>query len=173
MPTDPSQHAEKRNWIETIGNYIPGFHGYLQSEYRRESDYLARTWIADKLQECKSAIDDFGRKLVERGEIDELPTCERFRNRIDGLINKLRSDVRGYAGMFDFVRIGETQLEQVYALEMELMQEVDQFNTAMKELPSDDQPPSDAIPPRFTQFESIEQNYKKRGELLEGLQEAQ
>ena len=171
MP-DPSQHADKRNWMETIGNYIPGFRGYLQSEYRRESDYLARTWIADKLHECKSAVDDYGRKLVERGEIDELPTCERFRNRLDGLVNKLRSDVRGYAGMFDYVRIGEEHLEQVYAVEMELMKEVEAFHAAMKELPSSDLPPGEAISPLFTQFESIEQHYKKRGEILEGLQEA-
>lgn len=171
MPTDPSQHAENRGWIESIANWIPGFHGYLQKEYRRESDALARGWIADRLQESKIAIDNFGRKLVERGEIDELPTCERFRNRIDGLINKLRSDVRGYSGMFDYVQIGETELEAVYALEMELMREVETFNTNMKQLPASSAPPSEAIPPLFEQFEAIELKYKRRGELLEGLKE--
>jgi hypothetical protein len=171
MPTDPSQHAESRNWLESIANWIPGFHGYLQKEYRRESDALARGWIADRLQECKLAIDNFGRKLVERGEIDDLPACERFRNRIDGMINKLRSDVRGYSGMFDYVKVGEAELEAVYALEMELMREVEVFTATMKELPASTVPPSEAIPPLFAQFEVIEQKYKRRGELLEGLKE--
>ena len=172
MSTDPSQHAQNRNWLETIANYIPGFHGYLQREYRRESDALARTWLADRLQVCKTAIDNFGRKLVERGEIDDLPACERFRNRIDGMMNKLRSDVRGYSGMFDYVRIGETELEAVYALEMELMKEVEEFSLVMKELPNSTEPPAEAVPPLFAQFEAIEEKYKRRSELLEGLQES-
>ena len=172
MPTDPSEHADSRTWFETIANWIPGFHGYLQREYRRESDALARTWLADKLQECKGAIDNLGRKLVEKGEIDDLPACERFRNRIDGVINKLRSEVRGYSGMFDFVQIGEAELEAVYAVEMELMRDVENFTTRMKELPAAVEPPSEAIPPLFEEFEAIEQKYKQRGEILEGLKES-
>src|SRR5262245_518811 len=54
---DPSRHAESRNWIESLARHIPGFKGYLEKEYRRDSDHLARTWIADQLQKSKTALD--------------------------------------------------------------------------------------------------------------------
>ncbi len=39
---EPERHAEKRNFVESILRHIPGFRGYLEKEYRRDSDYLAR-----------------------------------------------------------------------------------------------------------------------------------
>ena len=35
---DASEHAKDRNWIEDILRVVPGFRGYLEKEYRRESD---------------------------------------------------------------------------------------------------------------------------------------
>ncbi len=52
MP-EPRQHAQSRGWIESIGRRIPGFKGYLEKEYRRDSDALQRTWLADRLQRAK------------------------------------------------------------------------------------------------------------------------
>ena len=49
MP-EPRQHAQSRGWIESILRRIPGFKGYLEKEYRRDSDALQRTWLADRLQ---------------------------------------------------------------------------------------------------------------------------
>ena len=64
MP-EPRDHSEKRNWIETILRNIPGFRGYLEKEYRRESDDLQRDWLADRLERSKRAIDDVTRALAD------------------------------------------------------------------------------------------------------------
>ncbi|MCA9155583.1 MAG: hypothetical protein KDA38_12380, partial [Planctomycetales bacterium] len=58
-PIDPAAHRDRRNLVESVLNWIPGFHGYLQKEYRRESDYLARTWLADRLQRAKRPLDEY------------------------------------------------------------------------------------------------------------------
>ncbi len=82
MP-DPQQHGEHRNLVESVLRYIPGFHGYLEKEYRRESDQLARTWLVDQVQCGKRGLDDFTRTLTDAGRLDELTLCERFRTRLD------------------------------------------------------------------------------------------
>ena len=56
MP-EPRDHTEDRNWIEAVLRYVPGFRGYLEKEYRRESDDLQRDWLADRLQRSKRAIN--------------------------------------------------------------------------------------------------------------------
>ena len=45
---DPEHHAEGRNFVESILRHVPGFRGYLEKEYRRESDYLLRTAMASR-----------------------------------------------------------------------------------------------------------------------------
>ena len=42
--------------MESILRKIPGFRGYLEKEYRRESDHLARTWLADRVGQCKTGL---------------------------------------------------------------------------------------------------------------------
>ena len=124
MSPDPSRHASNRNWFESILRYVPGFRGYLEKEYRRESDYLARTWMADRLQRSKVGLDDFMRALVDAANLDVLPPCERLRSKLDGLISRIRSAVRGYSGIFDFdgfvgnivLKFGESCMTSVLGL---------------------------------------------------------
>ena len=54
---DPERHAENRGWIESKLRKIPGFRGYLEKEYRRESDYVVRAWMAELLQKSKVTLE--------------------------------------------------------------------------------------------------------------------
>ena len=94
---DPSQHAAQRNRIEEIRRQLPGFRGYLEKEYRRDSDTLARTWIADQLQRSRCGIDAVTRALADGGNIDKLPDFDRLRVKLDHLISRVRSAVHGYS----------------------------------------------------------------------------
>ncbi len=171
MP-DPQRHAENRNLVEKILNYIPGFRGYLQKEYRRESDHLARQWLADRLQQAKRGLDDYQRALVEAGKLDALPPCERLRSRLEGLMNQIRGAVRGYSGFFDYVRVDEQRLDQVYELDMALMKEVENLSTSLEQLgaavpESSPQPVNDLV----RQLDDVQQKFAERGRILEGLGE--
>lgn len=168
MP-DPSRHSENRNVVERILNYIPGFHGYLQKEYRRESDQLARNWMADKLQQSKRGLDDYMRALVDKGQIDGLPLCDRLKSRLDTLRSRMKGDVQGYSGFFDFVRIGEQELDEVYNLDMSLMEEVESLAGDIKTVASSSDGPQSIIPKLQQQLDDVEQTYNQRGDLLKGL----
>ena len=171
MP-DPQHHAENRNFVEKILNYIPGFHGYLQKEYRRDSDHLARVWLADRLQQSKRGLDDYQRALLEAALLDALPPCERLRSRLDGLINKIKGAVRGYSGFFDYVRVDEQRLDAVYQLDMALMKDVEDFASSLEQLgsampESSPRPINDLI----RHLDEVDQKFAQRGNLLKGLGE--
>lgn len=171
MP-DPHKHSQNRNLVERILNYIPGFHGYLQKDYRRESDHLARTWLADRLQAAKRGLDDYQRTLVDAGKLDQLTECERIRSRLDAVISQIRFAVRGYSGFFDYVRVDEQLLEKVYQLDMDLMQQVEGFATSLEQLGREAaEAAPDAVSRLRGQLEEVQQQFAKRGELLMGLGE--
>ncbi len=168
MP-DPNRHAESRNWFESILRFIPGFRGYLGKEYRRESDYLARTWLADRLQQSKRGLDDFMRGLADAGQIDHLPQCERVRTRLDGLISRMRGEVRGYSGLFDFVKVREDLLDDVYNLDMSLMSQVDSLAASIEQLSVKPDAPSAVVSDLLQRIDEVERKFAQRSDLLKGL----
>ena len=168
MP-DPSQHAQDRNWFESILRNLPGFKGYLEKEYRRESDYLARSWMADRLQHSKSGLDEYLRRLTDGGQLDDLPQVERVRTRLDGLISKIRSDVRGYSGVFDYVKVDEELLDKVYAHDHALMDQVAQLAASLEQLSIKDDTPSAVSHDLLRAIEDVEARFAVRGELLKGI----
>lgn len=168
MP-DPHQHAEGRGWIETILRYIPGFSGYLEKGYRRESDELARKWLADQLDEGKRGIDALVRDLTSQGRLAELNPCQNLHTQIDTMVGKLRSAPAGYSGFFDFVQVDTSALEKVYAVEMGLIETVKQTRQKLEALPDRGDEVNLAIREASGLLESIRSSFADRAEILNGL----
>ena len=167
MP-EPKEHAERRNWIETILRYIPGFRGYLEKEYRRESDELQREWLADRLQRSKRAIDELTRPLADAGQIDALPQVDRMRGRLDKLIARIRGAMQGYSGFFDLVRVREDLLDRVYEHDVGLMEQVDALGQAIEQLP--EQQGVISVTDLLERIDALEQKWDMREDMLKGLE---
>jgi hypothetical protein len=168
MP-DPRQHADRRNFVETILRYIPGFRGYLEKEYRRDSDQLARAWMADRLEMAKQALDDYARGLVSAGKLEHLPDLEQLRSRLDGLMSMIGGDVRGYSGFFDYVRINEQVLDQVYEQDMALLQDVEALLKDVEQLADKPDTPQSVLADVGRRVKGLQKTYQQRRDLLAGV----
>ncbi len=133
MP-EPRQHSEHRNALESVLRHIPGFKGYLEKEYRRDSDELARTYLADRLQQAKRAMDTVASQLADAGRLDLLTQYDRMRAKIDRLIARIRGAWQGYSGLFDLVRVDEGRLDRVYEHDMLMIEQTDDFLESVKRL---------------------------------------
>jgi len=168
MP-EPKKHAERRGIIETVLRYIPGFRGYLEKEYRRESDDLQRDWLADRLQRAKRGLDGYTRQLADRAEIDALPLCDRLRGKLDKLIGRIRGAMQGYSGFFDLVEVDETRLDAVYQHDVDMMDQVSALAEKVEGLANEAAPPAEVIPAMMNTVEDIEQRWDAREDILKGL----
>jgi len=169
MP-EPKDHAADRNIIETILRYIPGFRGYLEKEYRHESDELQRVWLADRLQRAKRALDDLTRPLADAGQIDLLPQVDRLRGQLDKLIWRIRSAMQGYSGFFDLVRIREDLLDQVYEHDVALMQQVDNLAQGIEALPALQDQITTELGQLRGRIDELQQQWDLREDMLKGLE---
>jgi hypothetical protein len=131
---EPRQHMEHRNALETVLRHIPGFRGYLEKEYRRESDALERTWLSDRLQQAKRSLDTVSSQLADAGRLDLLTQYDRLRAKLDLTIARIRGAWQGYSGIFDLVRVDEARLDRVYEHDVALMQLVEEFSESLKRL---------------------------------------
>lgn len=167
---EPKDHGEDRNLVESILRRVPGFKGYLEKEYRRESDQLQRTWLADRLLRAKPAIDELARPLVEAAQIDALPQLDRLRARMDKVIWQIRSGMQGYSGFFDLVRVDEELLDRVYKHDMALIDKVEALAEAVEALPDSPQQISTTLPVAFDAVDEIEHELEIRSDMFGGLE---
>lgn len=170
MP-DPQKHAQRRGWIESIARWIPGFSGYLEREYRRDSDALARKWMADQLDQSKPKLNEYMKRLTEAGKLSALNECQSFLTRLDTIVGKFRSAPSGYSGFFDFVQIGEDELDKVYEIDVTLFKSVEGLSKGIAALAQSDEDPQLALAPLKSEMDAIEQHFQRRIEVLQGLGE--
>lgn len=166
---DPKSHADNRGIIESVLRYIPGFRGYLEKDYRQESDHLVRRWMADRLQQSKRALDVGMTALIDAGRLDQLTAWERVKNRLDGVILRFRSAVRGYSGFFDFVQVNVELLDQVYEHDLQLVQDVEKLATAIEQTAGSGDVPDSTTGEWLRQINEIDRCFSHRGEILNGL----
>lgn len=166
MP-DPARHAQDRAWLESIARKIPGFRGYLEQEYRRESDHLLRQALAEQLQGAKTQLDQLLRRLVDAVRLDDLPGYERVRGRLDGFINQLRSAERGYSAVFEFVRVREAQLDQVYQVDKALADQVEAFVPRCTAA-APGQSAADHVTELIDRIDALEKQFSQRSQILKG-----
>lgn len=167
MP-EPREHMRHRNWIETILRYIPGFRGYLEKEYRRESDRLVRMWIVDRLRQCKRVADRLARELWEARRLELLPQLDRIRGRLDTFMGRVDGAVAGYSGFFDYVRVNEAVLDRVYEHDVGLMEAVEQVAQTIESW----EPAtlgSSQIDVLLDQLERLDRRWDGRTHILEGI----
>jgi hypothetical protein len=171
MP-EPREHLRERNWLENILHKIPGFRGYLDKENRRESDALQREWLADRLERSKRALDHHTRSLADRGQIAQIPQCDRLRGRVDKLIGRIRGAMHGYSGVFDLVRVDEALLDRVYEHDVVLMERVENIATKVEALkaPAGETGALPAIDDLVHELDEAERAWDQREDLLKGLE---
>ncbi len=133
MP-EPREHMEHRGALETLLRHIPGFRGYLEKEYRRDSDALERTWLADRLQQSKRSLDTVSSLLANAGRLEPLTHFDQLRAKLDRIIARIRGAWQGYSGMFDLVKIDEAALDRLYEHDVAMMNRVEEFATTWERL---------------------------------------
>lgn len=168
--SEPFDHAQRRPALESLLVRIPGFRGYLEKEYRRESDALQRQALADRIDRARPALDRLAVRLMEAAQLDQLTKVDRLRLGLDRLVGRFRLAMAGYSGFFDLVQVDEHLLDRVYDRDLDLGMEVDSLTEILGRLP--DLPDADLqaeMAKVQKQIDRIEQAWNEREDLLEGV----
>ena len=126
--------TDQRNWLEKLGDKIPGYAGYVAKERRRDVDKLHREHLAERLRLSKQPLTDVMRELSSSGRLFEVGPVDRVLKKLDQVENRIRFASYGYAGFFDAVKIEEPQLERIYRFDLSLVEKVEEFERQAREL---------------------------------------
>jgi hypothetical protein len=115
----------EKNWLQRLGDKIPGFSGYQAKERRRDVDKLHRDALADRIRSVKGPIAAAVRDLTDGGRLLEIAPLERVSKKVDMVENRVRFATYGYSGFFDVVQIKEDQLDGIYRFDLALVEKVE------------------------------------------------
>lgn len=128
--------TDLRNWLERLGDRIPGYQGYGQRERRRDMDKMHREHLADRLRSLKAPLSNVIRELSSTGRLMEIGSLDRVTKKLDQIENRVRFASYGYAGFFDAVQIREAELDAIYQFDLALVERADALDAKVRELAS-------------------------------------
>lgn len=117
--------------FKKILSKIPGFGGYIERENRRSADKLLRDTTASRFEEVWKRISAVQKDLVSQGAIEFLDDMESSAIKYRQFIDRVRNAAYGYSGLFDAVKINETELAQIYQYDLEMLNLADEANQAL------------------------------------------
>ena len=114
---------------------LPILGDYQDKERRREVDRRLRETIARHLESSRQRIIEIERLLLNKGKLPDLPHVDVAANRLQTLIDRIRTAPSGYAGFFDMETIREPELEKLQQFDERLaasVPEIDHHIEAME-----------------------------------------
>lgn len=160
--------------FKQILSKIPGFSGYMERQNRRDSDKLLRDTVADRFEEQWQRISALQRDFISQGEITYVDDLEGAAIKLRAFIDRVRRATRGYSGLFDAVKINETELAQLYQYDATLLNQVDEISRAIDNVETS--VGSDGLPAAIRNLTTVAQQavqaFDRREEVIMGTDQA-
>ena len=126
---------ERRNWLERLGEKIPGFKGFQDRQLRRQVDKLQREHLAHEVSRLKVAVRGKARAYTDAGQIGMLHLFDRLDRKLDGLAQAIRFTDYGMSGIFDVVKFREEELEKLYQFDLSLLDDLSHLSGDLAAVP--------------------------------------
>ncbi len=167
--------TSEMDFFKKILSKIPGFKGYVDRQNRREADKLLRVKVADRFMEQEQRITQLQRDFLSQGEIAYIDDLEAAAIKLRTFADRIRRASRGYAGLFDAVKINENELAQLYEFDAALLDLADEVGRAIDNVEASIG--SDGLPAAFRNLTTVAQKaittFNQRGEVILGIVKAQ
>ena len=130
MPDQFVDNAQQnRDALEHLIKGLPGVSGYVDKEVRRDADKRLRLLIAGELETQKQRLFDIQKRLLSGGGLRWLDEIDAAIQKLQILIDRIRTASYGYAGFFDPVRVKAEQLNALHSFDVAVATEAGKIET--------------------------------------------
>jgi hypothetical protein len=159
------------DFFKKIADKVPGFSGFVKRSEYRDADKLLRDSIAADVDKQNQRIAQLQRDFINQGEIKYMNDLEAASVKLRTFSDRIRFAARGYAGLFDTVKINEAELATVYQYDATLLDQVDNVTHAIDNVEASIG--SDGLPAAFrnliTVCQALIDAFDQRQEVMKGI----
>lgn len=154
--------------FKKIASKIPGFKGYVERQNRRDSDKLIRDTIYRRFRELEGRVSDLQVEFINQGKLEYTDDLEKAALRLRTFADRVRTAPRGYAGLFDAIKINEAELAKLYEFDAALLDKTDDVNRAIDNVQAS--VGTDGLPAAIRNLQSVSKEcikvYDRRQEMV-------
>lgn len=157
--------------FKKLASKIPGFGGYVERQTRRDADKLLRDTVARRFDEQWKRASRLQEDMVGSGMIAYVDDMEKAAIQLRTFVDRISTAPRGYAGLFDAVKINEKELEAIYQFDaafFDLAEQVGRANDNVEASLGDEAALPAAIRNLTTLARLANETYDKRSEAVTG-----
>jgi len=117
--------------FKKLASNIPGFGGYIERQNRRDADKLLRDTVARRFEEQWKRASQLQTALLSNAMIAYVDDLEKAALQLRTFMDKITTAPRGYAGLFDAVKINEQELQAIYQFDAAFFDLAEQVGHAL------------------------------------------
>ena len=159
--------------FKKIASKIPGFQGYIERQTRRDADKLVRDMLFNRFRELEGSVSALQRECISSGDIGNVGKIEATAIKLRTFADRIRTARRGYAGLFDAVKVQADDLTRLYEYDAAMLNLVDQMKSAIDNAQTS--MGSDGMPAAIRNMESVArqcvETFDRREEIITGAAE--
>lgn len=139
--------------FKKILSRVPGFDGYIERQTRRDSDKLLRNTIYKRCRELEGRVSELQRDFISKGELGQVGALEAAAIKLRTFADRVHTASRGYSGLFDAVKINETELAKLYQYDATLLDLTDEVGRAIDNVQASEG--TDGLPAAIRNLENV------------------
>ena len=131
--------------LEKLVEKIPLLGSYLRRENARERDKIVREHIAQRIDHLKGTVMKEMEAQTDKKILTGLDKLDRLSRRLDKLRDTIKFASHGYSGVFERVRILDTELEHLMEYDLNILSKVEDMEKQLSTMPADEAKTDTAI----------------------------
>ena len=163
--------TEMQGGVEDLVRKVPGFKGYFEKEDRRAADKLLRDHLVRVFEEQLNEFSRLQNRLVDMGGLKYMEHVQRITTLLQTFIDRIKTAARGYAGVFDAIKVKEEELARLYAFDNTLLAYHEQLVDGVRRFA--EAMGTEELDGVLSQLESVvaeaNDTFKRRVETIQGL----
>lgn len=156
--------------FKKIASKVPGFQGYIERQNRRDADKLVRDTLFNRFRELEGSVSALQRDCIAQGNIEDVGKIEATAIKLRTFADRIRTARRGYAGIFDAVKVKADDLSRLYNYDATMFDLVDQMKNAVENASTS--MGGDGMPAAIRNMESVArqcvETFDRREETITG-----
>ncbi len=126
--------GRKLGFLEKAIRLIPGYKGYKSKEERRDNDQLFRMQLVERLEALRKRVYGFAADMKGPAALSAVGGLDRVHKKLEKAADEIRFADRGYRGWFDMHKVREEELDDLYAFDVALAEDVERIEEAVASL---------------------------------------
>jgi hypothetical protein len=126
--------VNNRGSFERLIARIPGFRGYQDKQARRTADEAVRDYVANLMSQRVDRLIRIEQLILDKHGIAYMPRTRNVKGKMQQYLDSIQAAAPGYSGMWAQMKIGEDELEKIYAFDEALIQYVERFDAVLDTL---------------------------------------